>query len=115
MPETDTWSPDQYNKFSAERSKTPMLDIDWYAEMLHRAGFTQQSVRMNVYPHYLDSREGVVEWCKGTLLTDYQKRLSEEDFGRYLDDYSARLIPRLEDRKPYFFPFKRILMWGRKA
>jgi len=92
----------------------PVLEPDWYAEMLHRAGFEKQAVRMNVYPHYLQSREDVVEWCKGTLLTDYQRRLPEEIFERYLSEYSARLLPVLDDSKPYFYAFKRILMWGRK-
>lgn len=92
----------------------PVLEADWYAEMLHRAGFARQTVRMNVYPHYLESREGVVEWCKGTLLTDYQRRLPADVFERYLSDYSARLLPILEDSRPYFYAFKRILMWGRK-
>ncbi len=92
----------------------PVMDVAWYAQMLHHSGFGRQTVQMNVYPHYLKSREGVVEWCKGTLLTDYQRRLSPELFEQYLADYSDRLLPMLEDSSPYFYAFKRILMWGRK-
>ncbi len=32
-----------------------------------------------------------------------------------LDPTRARLLAELGDRRPYFYPFKRILMWGRMA
>ena len=52
---------------------------------------------------------------KGTLLTEYEKRLSPDLFVRFVEEYRARLVPRLEPTRPFFFPFKRILCWGRKS
>ncbi|HXX68905.1 MAG TPA: methyltransferase domain-containing protein [Polyangiaceae bacterium] len=90
----------------------PNLRLDAYASLLHRLGFREQVVRMNVYPHLLAAREDVVEWVKGSLLTDYEKRMSRELWSQFLAGYRERLLPQLEGTKPYFYPFKRILFWG---
>ena len=31
----------------------------------------------------------------------------------FLARYRERLLPRLEDARPHFFTFKRVLLWGR--
>ena len=33
-------------------------------------------------------------------------------FEEFLADYRERLLPRLDQRRPYFYPFKRILFWA---
>jgi trans-aconitate 2-methyltransferase len=86
-----------------------------YARLLHRCGFDDPSVRLIVYPHTLASREAVVEWMKGTLLTEYARHLPEELFPCFVREYRARLLPKLEAVEPYFFPFKRILCWGQRS
>jgi len=87
---------------------------EWYAETLDRLGFEQLHVRMQVYVHHLSSRDEVIEWVKGSLLTDYQRRMPAELWPEYLARYRARLLPALSDEQPFVYPFKRILMWGRK-
>jgi trans-aconitate 2-methyltransferase len=57
-------------------------------------------------------RRDVVEWVKGTLLLDYKKRLSPEEYGAFVARYEELLVPRLGDREPYLFPFKRLLLWA---
>jgi trans-aconitate 2-methyltransferase len=91
------------------------LTPDAYALLLDRLGFQNQHVRLQVYAHHLQSRADVVEWVKGSMLTDYQKRLSPELFDQFLETYRERLLPRLEDRKPFLYPFKRILVWGART
>jgi trans-aconitate 2-methyltransferase len=86
-----------------------VLAPEAYAALLDRLGFSEQTVRLQVYGHRLDSREGVVEWVKGSLLTDYEKRLPPELFARFVARYRQRLFERLPDERPFFFPFKRIL------
>jgi trans-aconitate 2-methyltransferase len=54
----------------------------------------------------------VVEWVRGTLLTDYASRLPAELFAQFLERYRQRLLPLLDDTTPYFYPFKRILFWA---
>lgn len=92
----------------------PVREPEWYAALLDRLEYAEQSVRLQVYGHHLESREGVIEWVRGTYLTDYQKRMPPEMFERYLARYREVLLPQLDDRRPFFYPFKRILIWGRR-
>src|SRR2546427_6194777 len=52
--------------------RSPLLEPTRYAAWLHRLGYARQHVRVMVYTHLLDSRDDVVEWVRGALLTDYQ-------------------------------------------
>lgn len=89
-----------------------VLKPDQYAEVLHDLGFTEQHVRLQVYPHVLDSTADVVEWTKGTSLTRFRRVLSPELFDAFVDRYRQRVLETLGDRAPYFYAFKRILFWG---
>lgn len=84
-----------------------------YATLLHRLGFEEQSVRLQVYPHLLPSRDAVIEWVRGTMLTAYETRLPPDLFERFVADYRERLLAALPDERPFLFPFKRILFEGR--
>lgn len=92
----------------------PVLTPGEYATLLFRHGFAEQQVKLVVYPHVLGSRGDVVEWMKGTLLTEYARRLPDGLFPAFLQHYRERLLPRLDDSRPFFFPFPRILCWGRR-
>jgi len=89
-----------------------VLRPEEYATLLEELGYRSQHVRLQVYGHHLASREDVVEWLKGSLLTVYQSRLPEDLFARFLDRYRNRVLGGLPDVRPYFFTFKRILIWG---
>ena len=91
-----------------------VLQPEAYALLLEELGYRSQHVRLHVYGHHLASREDVVEWLKGSLLTVYERRLSEDLFAEFRDRYRSKLLTRLEDKRPYFFTFKRILMWAER-
>jgi len=90
----------------------PVLEPEEYAALLDRLGFVEQHVRLQVYGHHLSSRDDVVEWVKGTLLLDYQRRMPSDLYPPFLERYRQRLLLQLEDRRPYFYAFKRILFWA---
>lgn len=90
-----------------------MLSAQEYATHLFKLGFTQQKVFVRVYGHVLDSREDVIEWVTGTTLTYFKSRLSKEDYAIFLTQYKDRLFKVLKDEKPFFYPFKRVFIWGR--
>jgi trans-aconitate 2-methyltransferase len=96
------------------RGMAPIAPPEWYALLLDRLGVAEQHVRLQVYLHHLADREQVVEWVRGTLLTAYARRLPAELFERFLDRYRERLLPRLDDGRPYRYPFKRVLLWARR-
>jgi len=84
-----------------------------YARLLDRLGYAEQHVRLQVYGHRLAARDEVVEWVQGSLLTHYRRALPAALWSPFLARYRERLLPRLEDARPYFFTFKRVLLWGR--
>lgn len=90
-----------------------VLRPEEYAELLDTLGSTVQHVRLQVYGHRLASTADVVEWVKGTSLTRLRAALPGDAFERFVDEYRRRLLATLGDRSPYFYPFKRILLWGR--
>jgi len=85
-----------------------------YAAWLARLGYREQHVRQQVYGHWLASRDDVVEWVKGTTLVPYRDRLPAPLYAQYLERYRQRLLPQLEETRPFFFPFKRLLIWAQR-
>lgn len=88
-----------------------VLSPERYAALLHHLGFKRQHVRLQVYGHELPSSQDVVEWNRGALLTDYEQRL-EGRFPLFLDRYRRRVIDTLGPATPFFYTYKRILLWG---
>ena len=91
-----------------------VLAPERYSELLDELGFVDQQVRLQVYAHHLSSTSELVEWVKGTTLTRFKQPLGEEEWLRFVDAYRQRLLEVLGERSPYFYPFKRILFWGRR-
>ena len=91
-----------------------LLEPSRYAAWLHHLGYARQQVRLQIYAHLLAGREDVIEWVRGTLLTDYQRRLPPADFERFMERYRALLLPQLAEERPFFYPYPRLLIWGAK-
>jgi trans-aconitate 2-methyltransferase len=96
-------------EFGAEHRASEVLPPERYAELLHAAGFVRQHVRVQIYGHLLPSTADVVEWVKGSLLTDYERRIGAERFPAYLSRYTERLLEVLGDVRPFFYTYKRVL------
>ncbi len=94
---------------------SPVLAPTAYAELLHRLGFARQHVRLQIYPHLLESAEEVVEWVRGSLLTGYQRRLAPADFARFVERYRERLLAALGPARPVLFTYERLLFWGARG
>jgi trans-aconitate 2-methyltransferase len=94
------------------RREVPVLAPEAYAALLDELGAGEQHVRLQVYGHHLGSRDDVVEWTKGTLLTDYRRRLAPAQYDAFVARYRERLLPQLADTRPFFYPFRRLLLWA---
>jgi trans-aconitate 2-methyltransferase len=90
----------------------PLLPIEYYAKNFHALGFVRQHVRLQVYGHVLPSPDDVVEWVRGALLTHYESLLEPDRYAEFLDLYRARVIAELGDARPYFYTYKRLLLWA---
>lgn len=89
-----------------------VLEPERYAELLHHLGYKRQHVRLNVYGHVLPTADDVVEWVRGALLTYYQSQLDAERFSEFLDEYRTRLKKVIGSERPFFYTYKRVLLWG---
>lgn len=104
------------DEFGGSPPGDPVLGVlrpEAYAELLDRLGAGEQHVRLQVYGHHLDSVDDVVEWVKGTSLTRFKSALPPAVYERFVARYREELHAELGDRRPYFYAFKRILMWAR--
>jgi trans-aconitate 2-methyltransferase len=98
--------------FGIEPRTVNVFPPERYSALLHRLGFTRQHVRLQVYGHVLPSTADVVEWTKGSTLTPYREALSADRYEEFLGEYTKRLVNALRDARPYFYTFKRVLMWA---
>ena len=98
-------------EFGVAPRHDPVLAPEEYASLLHDIGFRRQHVRMQVYGHELASTQAVIEWVRGTLLTDYEKRLGDK-FRDFLSEYSRRLLLAIGEHHPYFYTYRRVLIWA---
>jgi trans-aconitate 2-methyltransferase len=92
-----------------------VLAPEAYAAILDRLGYSEQIVRLQVYGHHLDTREGVVAWVEGSLLSEYRRKLPEALYARFLERYRERLFAMVPDERPFYFTFRRILARARRA
>lgn len=99
-------------KYSMEKT---MLTMEEYATLLFRLGYIEQKVFVRVYGHKLENRDAVIEWVSGTLLTYFKSRFSPEDYKQFVTQYRQRLFEKIPDESPFFYPFKRLFIWGRLA
>lgn len=92
-----------------------VLRPEEYATILDRLGYAEQTVRLQVYGHRLASREDVVTWVEGSLLSEYRRRLPAPLYARFVERYRESLFALLPDERPFFFTFRRILACARRS
>ena len=86
-----------------------------YATVLHELGFSEQDVILRVYDHLLPSTDAVVDWIRGTNLRRFLNRMVPDLHEPYVDAVRRAVVAELGDQRPFFFTFRRILLWGRRA
>ena len=91
-----------------------VLAPEAYATVLDRLGYFESVVRLQIYGQRLDSREDVIRWVEGSLLSEYRRRLSAGQYAAFVDEYRRDLFERVPDERPYFFTYRRILVRARR-
>jgi trans-aconitate 2-methyltransferase len=89
--------------------KSPVLDIENYANLLHQTGAQDITVFEKIYPHVLESADAVANWNRGTSLLAYLERLPESLQEPFFEAYRERLR-KIWPSGPVFFRFRRILL-----
>lgn len=88
---------------------SPVLEIDTYADILHRSGGKEITVFEKVYPALMPDSDAVAEWTSGTTLIPYFERLPKELHAQFLCRYRQKLR-LLWPTDPVYYTFRRILM-----
>ena len=94
--------------------------VDWvlapeeYSQILFDEGFSKFHVRLQVYGRQLGSTRDLTNWMEGSLLSPFRAIFPPDIFTQFLHRYTQRVLEIEGDHSPYFFAFKRILMWGVK-
>jgi trans-aconitate 2-methyltransferase len=91
-----------------------VLAPERYSEILARLGYSEPIVKLQVYGHPLHSREGIVQWVEGSLLSEYRRGLPPSLYEDFVRRYRAILFDTVPDERPYFFTFRRILAHSRR-
>src|SRR5262249_51237039 len=91
-----------------------VLAPEAYASILDRLGYSEQTVRLQVYGVRLECRKGIVQWVEGSLLSEYRRRLPAALYAEFVKRYREILFRLVPDERPYFFTYRRILAWGRR-
>lgn len=93
----------------------PLLSVrspEHYAELLWRLGATDQVVRLEVYGMEMPDAAAVADWTSGTALNRVRAVMDETHFAEFDRRYRELLTTELDHAAPYFYAFKRILMWA---
>lgn len=103
-----------YHKFFKDLTHPTdhLLTMEEYARLIDHLGFESQVVRIQLYVHFLESTASIIEWLKGSLLTYYKSRLDPGLYDNFLKEYQKRVIENLGWSEPFFFPMKRLFLWG---
>lgn len=112
---THTLAENLISKYSKIKNRgNPMLSLEQYAYVLYKIGFENINCHIKVYVHELPSKDDVLEWVKGTLLTFYERQLDAKEYNQFLAEYKNQLNLILNDEKPFFYPFKRVFLYAKK-
>ena len=98
--------------FGLAPRRAVILPPEQYSSILQSAGMVRQQVRVQVYGHLLPCAADVVEWVKGSTLTEYRNPLGPERYEEFVEEYSRRLMVEIGEGESYFYTFKRVLIWG---
>lgn len=88
--------------------KSPVLEIDSYADILYRAGGSEITVYEKVYPVIMADSDAVAEWTSGTTLIPYFEQIPVQQHQLFIDRYKAKLRLIWKTTTVYY-TFRRIL------
>ena len=94
--------------------RSPVLEIDAYATLLHQSGGSAIVAFEKVYPHLLADADAVADWTSGTTLVPYFERLPQE----LLEPFMVRYREKLRSLWPagsVFYTFRRTIFVATRA
>ncbi|WP_286858672.1 MULTISPECIES: methyltransferase domain-containing protein [Sphingobacterium] len=91
-----------------------VLSIDDYAQILFHAGLEELDLSLRIYPIIAAEVDVLYDFISGSALIPYIERLDEDKRPAFIEAFKIR-IKQYFSRFPAIYPFKRILLYGRKS
>ncbi|WP_454881200.1 methyltransferase domain-containing protein [Sphingobacterium detergens] len=91
-----------------------VLSIDDYAQILFHSGLEELDLSLRIYPIIAAEAEVLYDFISGSALIPYIERLDEDKRPVFIEAFKTRIKQHFS-RFPAIYPFKRILLYGRKS
>ena len=91
-----------------------VLSIDDYAQILFHSGLEELDLSLRIYPIIAAEAEVLYDFISGSALIPYIERLDEDKRPVFIEAFKT-CIKQHFSRFPAIYPFKRILLYGRKS
>lgn len=95
-------------------SDSPLLTIDDYAKIMFDEGLNDLNISVRIYPIYGNNEINFYRFISGSALIPYMERLTTEQQELFTTEYQSR-IKKYFTTFPAIYPFKRILLYGKKV
>lgn len=92
---------------------SPLLKIDEYAKIMFDNGLKDLNIFLKVYPIIATSETNLYDFIAGSSLIPYMERLDTSEQGLFKRKFTERIKKHFVTF-PAIYPFKRIVMHGRK-
>lgn len=93
--------------------KPTMLSIDDYVKILFDGGLKHLDVSIRVYPIIAEDAATLLQFISGSALIPYFERLTDEQQEVFSNEFKVKIQQKF-GTFPAIYPFKRLLMYGRK-
>jgi len=93
---------------------SPVLEMDAYAQLLYDNGLSELQIIKKVYPIIAENPDTLFDFISGSALIPYMERLSESEQKLFIAEYKKR-IEKTFKTFPAIYPFKRLLLYGKKV
>lgn len=91
-----------------------VLSIDDYAYILYYAGLEELDLSLRIYPIIAAEAEVLYDFISGSALIPYIERLDQDKRPVFIEAFKTGIKQHFS-RFPTIYPFKRILLYGRKS
>ena len=94
--------------------ESPLLDMDGYAQLFFSAGLTSIEVIQKMYPITAEHENTLFDFIAGSALIPYLERMDMNRQHLLTETFRARIREAFAPF-PAIYPFKRLLLYGRRA
>ncbi len=100
--------------WKGHRRRSPLLDVDGYAKILFAGGLEDIQIMLKVYPIIARSEEDLFQFISGSALIPYQDQMGATERELFHLVFKKRIKDHFQ-HFPAMYPFKRLLLYGKKA